>query len=158
MKSFNFLWWFIGGAFIGSLLFGDGLSKPLKKTENHLSQEQLAIKERWAIEEKIGKQFDSDFAFVPECLNKRDMEIYMLAEKWDRDILAKVECLTSTTNTNDYRAELETDLKWWLNHHIEDCIRFQSRLREDGRGIRSARFPFADIYDTKCDCQCCEKD
>lgn len=151
MKSFDFLWWFIGGAFVGSLLFGNILSRPWKA-------EDRSLQERLAIEEKIKKQFDSDFAFIPEWLNQRDTEIYMLAEKWDRDILAKVECLASTTNTNDYRAKLETDLKWWLNHHIEDCVRIQSRLREKGRSFRSAHFPCTDIYDTKCDCQCCEKD
>ena len=151
MKSFDFLWWFIGGAFFGALFFGNGLLKTLRKSESDSSREQLAVKENTRM------QFDSDFAFVPECLNQRDMEIYKLAEKWDKDILAKVENLTSATNTNDYRLKLETDLKWWLNHHIEDCVRIQSRLREKDRSFRSAHFPYTDIYDTKCDCQCCEK-
>ena len=110
-------------------------------------------RERIAKEEMIEKQFDADFAFVCERIAQRDLEIYSFAEKFDRELLVEVERLSSQTNgANDYRAQLESRLKRRLNHHIQDCIRMRSRITES----RSAAHRFdADIYMTKCDCECC---
>lgn len=124
------------------------------------SKEKQEREQRHAEEDRIRNQFDADFSFVCDRIVQRDLEIYSLAEKRDREMLAEVERLTSLTNgTNEYRVKLETRLKWRINHHIQDCIRLRSRIQE-GRGLfRSAAHRFdADIYQTKCDCECCNKD
>ena len=151
MKSFDFLWWFIGGLLVGVLL-GNRLSRPNK---NGKDLERERILEQEQSEEK---RFNADFSFVCKRIAQRDIEIYELAEKWDRELLAEVERLALPTNdTNEYRVKLETRLKQRLNSHIEECIRFRSRIREWRSGA-SARWLRADIYQTKCDCECCGKD
>ena len=150
MKSFDFLWWFIGGGLIGSLLFGD-LARP-KKHEEDIERERVRKQEQ-----SEEKRFDTDYAFVCEKIGQRDIEIYTIAEKWDRELLADVERLALPTNdANEYRVKLETKLKRRLNRHIEECVRFRSRIREWRSGA-SARWLWADIYQTKCDCDCCNK-
>jgi len=120
-------------------------------------QEKAERERRWSEEERSDKQFDADYAFVCERIAQRDIEIYTIAEQWDRELLADVERLSLPTNdANEYRVKLETRLKQRLNSHIEECIRFRSRIREWRSGA-SARWLWADIYQTKCDCECCNK-
>ncbi len=124
-------------------------------TLTHQKSETL---ERIAKEQMVERQFDADFAFVCERIAQRDLEIYSLAEKFDRELLVDVERLTSPTNsTNEYRAKLESRLKWRLNHHIQDCVRLRTRIREHRGASRSAHRFDADIYMNKCDCECCNR-
>lgn len=154
----------IAGVLLGFMIgISNGVRRMLDSTKDKNRQNTVQKSERdlqWDEEEKIKKQFDVDFAFVCERIAQRDLEIYSLAEKRDREILAEVEQLSLPTNQpNEYRVKLETWLKWRLNHHIKDCIRFRSRIQE-GRGLfrTSAYYCRADIYQTKCDCECCNKD
>lgn len=143
-------WAVLAGILIGFLI---GINQRTRQIQGE------STKKRWAEEEQIEKQFDADFSFVRDYITKRDLEIYSLAEKRDREILARVERLALSTNdTNRYRVELEEMLKWNLNHHIQDCIRIRSRIQEH-RGFRlDAQYLDIDIYQTKCDCECCKKD
>lgn len=147
---------------IGCVLgFAIGISPGVRRMLDSTERQKEAERERrWAEEERNDKQFDTDYAFVCEKIAQRDIEIYNIAEKWDREILADVERLSLPTNdANEYRVKLEEQLKWQLNHHIEECIRFQSRLRESRGLFRTAAHHFlADIYQTKCDCECCARE
>ena len=120
------------------------------------SKEKQEREQRHAEEDRIRNQFDADFSFVCDRIVQRDLEIYSLAEKRDRELLADVERLSlPTNNVNEYRVKLETRLKQRINRHIEECVRFRSRIREWRSGA-SARWLWADIYQTKCDCECCK--
>ncbi len=143
-------WAVLAGILIGFLI---GINQRTRQIQGE------STKKRWAEEEQIEKQFDADFAFVCDRINERDIEIYSLAEQRDREILAEIERLSATTNdANKHRAELEAQLKWSLNHHVQDCIRLRSRIQENRGFCRAAAHLFdADIYQTKCDCECCRE-
>ena len=147
----------IGGVLGFTIGISPGVRRMLDSSEEKKNEER---ERRWAEEERNNKQFDADYAFVCKKIAQRDIEIYTVAEKWDRELLADIERLALPTNdANKYRVKLEEQLKWRLNHHIEDCVRFQSRLREARGLFRNAAHRFrADIYQTKCDCECCERD
>lgn len=158
MKMNKAFWFVVAGVILGIVI---GISPGMRRMlDSSKEKQKMEREQRWAEEDRIKKQFDADFAFVCERIAQRDIEIYTLAEKHDREILAEVERLALPTNhANEYRVKLETRLKRCLNHHIQDCIRFRSRIQE-GRGLfrTSAHRCRADIYQTKCDCECCDKD
>ena len=131
--------------------------KKREEKNKELAKQNAKLEAETKRESVEANVINSKFAFVCDRITKRDLEIYKLAEKRDRELLEEVKKTIATTNKTALQSSLEEYLIQEISRHIDHCIETQKLIQETNKYLNDlgVYFPI-EIYDTECKCNCCE--